>query len=150
MVELGSHAATERVAMVTLRLTCVARPDSIPTSARYVPWEPEAGDRLWPPGGHPVTGIPTATKPGRTNSRGTDGRVEKSCQSETHLRVPVSHYNCCFRRYCESDIDAGFQLTDAGRLDLTAAAPVAPCPALPRIFDRVQVGLARKRMNSLQ
>jgi len=33
MVELGSHAATERVAMVTLRLTCVARPDSIPTNA---------------------------------------------------------------------------------------------------------------------
>jgi hypothetical protein len=28
----------------------VARPDSIPTSARYVPWEPEAGDCL----GHPV------------------------------------------------------------------------------------------------
>jgi hypothetical protein len=49
MVELGSHAATERVAMVTLRLTCVARPDSIPTSARYVPWEPEVGD----PSGHP-------------------------------------------------------------------------------------------------
>src|SRR6516165_5285344 len=28
----------------------VARPDSIPTSARYVPWEPEAGDCLRPPG----------------------------------------------------------------------------------------------------
>jgi hypothetical protein len=27
-----------------------ARPDSIPTSARYVPWEPEAGDCLRPPG----------------------------------------------------------------------------------------------------
>jgi hypothetical protein len=28
----------------------VARPDSIPTSARYVPWEPEVGDCLRRPG----------------------------------------------------------------------------------------------------
>jgi len=28
----------------------IARPNSIPTSARYVPWEPEAGDCLRPPG----------------------------------------------------------------------------------------------------
>jgi integrase len=31
------------------------------TSARYVLWEPEAGDRLRPPGGCRVTDIPTAT-----------------------------------------------------------------------------------------